>query len=72
MTNLNPGRIKCGLCGEVALGSATADGQRLCHATERSCYHRWTVYSERREPITTPDQFTAEIQKLRDRLKVKS
>jgi hypothetical protein len=37
----------CGLCGQEALGYAQANGVRLCHAPERECYHRWTVYGER-------------------------
>lgn len=37
----------CGLCGNVAVGWAVANGKRLCHAPERDCYHRWTVFGER-------------------------
>jgi hypothetical protein len=42
---------QCGLCGEPAKGFAMANGIRLCHADERSCYRRWTVYGER--PLAT-------------------
>jgi hypothetical protein len=49
---LNPTAQLCALCGDVALGYAAADGKRLCHANERSCYHRWTVYGER--PVAEP------------------
>lgn len=39
---------KCPLCGhEPACGYASADGCRLCHADDHSCYHRWTVYNDR-------------------------
>jgi hypothetical protein len=39
--------VYCVLCGQPALGFAMADGARLCHADERSCYHLWTVYRAR-------------------------
>jgi hypothetical protein len=41
----------CGLCGHTMTqercGYASADGVRLCHTDDHSCYHRWTVYGER-------------------------
>ncbi len=42
----------CGLCNEVALGWAVADGVRLCHDDLRSCYHQWTVYNKRPEKMS--------------------
>lgn len=43
----------CALCGKEARGYATVQQVqgpelRLCHYAERDCYHRWTVYGERR------------------------
>lgn len=61
MTTLNPARIPCALCGQVALGHAEADGVRLCHATERSCYHRWTVYGARPGTVSTDGPFLTDI-----------
>ncbi len=48
----------CGLCGEKALGVANADGVRLCHAAEKSCYREWTVYGWRRHGCSRCGPFT--------------
>lgn len=51
-TLFNPAGERCGLCGDVARGSASVyvgdERVRLCHDTKRlTCYVRWTVYGER-------------------------
>ena len=33
-----PAGVRCARCGETALGFATINGDRYCHADERSCY----------------------------------
>lgn len=42
----------CHLCDhDPACGHArNADGGRLCHTDDHSCYHQWTVYGRRRDP----------------------
>lgn len=42
----------CVLCGHTpACGSArNAEGGRLCHTDDHSCYHQWTVYGRRADP----------------------
>lgn len=53
---------KCGYCGhDPACGFAEDRGVRLCHTDDHSCYHRWTVYGERR-PASVPRDYNVCLQ----------